>query len=83
MGSPEVHFGDSSVYLRHIKTQKYVGCPVSERRHHVLPGIQRAIMLAECPQSIAFTVTRALEEHAKAACIAQLAESTMRNYVHK
>lgn len=85
MGTPEVHFGDSEVYLYHIATGKYLGFTISE--HHGnragMVDLHKAIMQTDFNQSFAFTMTRASAEQAKAATIVQLSESVMRNYVHK
>ena len=83
MGTPEIHFGDSEVYLLHLKSGQLLGCPVSERRHRMMSGVRRTIMQAELHQSFAFTLTRASEEQAKAASNIQLSRDIMRNYVHK
>lgn len=85
MGLPEVHFGDSEVFLLHCKSQRVIGCAISERCRQVrsLRGVRRAIAQAEMHQSFVFTITRASEEQAKAASIVQLCEDTMRHYVHK
>ncbi len=84
MGTPQVKFGDSEVFILHKASGKFVGCPVSERvRHWSLRGARRVFMQGETHQSFAFTVTRASEEQAKAASIVQLTEDVMRNYVHK
>ena len=85
MGNPEIHFGDSEVYLYHISSGKYVGFTVSEQRRdrHMTPGARKTIMQQDFNQSFAFTMTRASAEQAKAANIVQLSESVMRNYVHK
>ena len=85
MGEPQVKFGDSEVFLVHLDTDKLVGCPVSERSHHLLRerNKRRVVMQREVHQGQTFTVTRASEEQAKAAGVAQLMESTMRNYVQK
>ena len=85
MGLPEVHFGDSEVFLLHCKSERVVGCAISERGRqvHTLRGLRRAVAQAEMHQSFAFTVTRASEEQAKAASIVQLCEDTMRHYVQK
>ena len=85
MGSPEIHFGDSEVYLYHIHTGKYIGFTVSEQRHRLrmTTGVRKTVMQHDFNQSFAFTMTRASAEQAKAANIVQLSESVMRNYVHK
>lgn len=84
MGTPQVKFGDSEVYILHKATGKYVGCLVSERaRHWSLRGARRVVIQTELHQNFAFTVTRASEEQAKAASVVQLTEDVMRNYVHK
>ena len=84
MGTPQVKFGDSEVFLLHKASGKFVGCPVSEKtRHWSLRGARKVFMQRELHQSFAFTVTRASEEPAKAAYIIQLTEDVMRSYVHK
>ena len=83
MGIPEIHFGDSEVYLYHVHSKKFLGCAVSDRRHRVSLDVRKAIMQSDFNQSFAFTLTRASAEQAKAASIVQLSESVMRNYVHK
>ena len=84
MGTPEIHFGDSDVYLYHISSGCFLGFAVSEQqRHRTASEPHKAIMQPEFNQSFAFTMTRASCEQAKAANIVQLSESVMRNYVHK
>ncbi len=81
MGVPEIHFGDSEVYLYHVASEKYLGFTISEQ--HGAVELHKANMQAEFSQSFAFTMTRASGEQAKAANIVQLSESVMSNYVHK
>ena len=83
MGVPEIHFGDSEVYVQHINSELYLGCAVSERRHTLRQNSRKALMQKDFNQSFAFTMTRASAEQAKAASIIQLTESIMRNYAHK
>ena len=83
MGRPQIAFGDSEVYLVHCGTGKLVGCPVSERRHHVMSAQRKAIMQEDLHRSFAFTGIRASEQEAKAASNIQLSQRVMRNYVHK
>ena len=84
MGTPQVKFGDSEVYLVHCLSRRFVGSVVSERgRHRNLQGLKKVLMQEEPHQSFIFTVTRASEEPAKAAATIQLTEDVMRNYVHK
>ncbi len=84
MGTPQVKFGDSEVFILHKSSGKFVGTLVSERaRHWSLRGSRRVIMQADNHQNFALTVTRASEEQAKAASIVQLTEDVMRNYVHR
>ena len=84
MGTPQVKFGDSEVYLVHCSSGKFVGSIVSERvRYRNLRGLKKVMIQGEPHQSFVFTVTRAAEEPTKAASIIQLTEDIMRNYVHK
>ena len=84
MGTPQVKFGDSEVYLVHCLSGRFVGSIVSERgRHRNLQGLKKVLMQEEPHKSFVFTVTRAAEEPAKAAAIIQLSEDIMRSYVHK
>ena len=83
MGTPEVCFGDSEVYLTHISSGKVVGCPVAERRIHLATGSQGAVLSSEIHRMFAFTVTRASDEETSAATIIDRTQRIMRNYVHK
>lgn len=82
MGTPDIHFGDSEVYLYHVWSKKFLGFTISEQNRVSLEHPQ-AIMQQDFNQSFAFTMTRASAEQAKAANIVQLSESVMRTYVHK
>ena len=83
MGTPQISFGDSEVFLLHCKTRKIVGTTVSERRHRAMAAQRKALMQEELHRTFAFTATRASEQEAKAAINIQLSQGVMRNYVHK
>ena len=83
MGTPQVCFGDSEVYLTHIGTRRVVGCVVGERRPGSGGGAQGALLGSEVNRMFAFTVTRASEEESVAAVIMERSHDIMRQFVHK
>ena len=83
MGSPQIEFGDSEVFLLHTHSARSSGVPCRSGTGGGSCGRAPGPGSGQPHQSFMLTIARASEEQAKAAAIVNLTEDLMRNYVHK